>query len=60
MNLHMTIQHPEVWKIKKFDNIFLQLCNAVYKENTIEEWKKVASFRSSRKPTTKLLRTTKA
>ena len=27
---------PEVWQTRKFDNI-LQLCNAVYKQNTIEK-----------------------
>ena len=31
---------PEVWKTKKFDNILLQLCNVIYKQNTIEKWTK--------------------
>ena len=30
---------PEVWKTRKFDDV-LQLCNAMYKQNTIEEWTK--------------------
>ena len=29
----------EAWKTRKFDNI-LQLCNAPYKQNTIEKWMK--------------------
>ena len=31
---------PEIWKTTKFDNLILQLCNAMYKENTIEKWTK--------------------
>ena len=27
----------EVWKTRNFDNIFHRLCNAVYKQNTIEK-----------------------
>ena len=30
----------EVWKTRKFDYILLWLCNAVYKQNTIEKWMK--------------------
>ena len=29
---------PEVWKTRKFDDILLQYCNAVYKQNTIDRW----------------------
>ena len=32
---------PEVWKSR---NILLQLCNAVYKQNTIEKWAKNCIF----------------
>ena len=28
----------EIWKTRKFDNMFLWLCSAVYKQNTIEKW----------------------
>ena len=31
---------PEVWKTRKFDDILLQYCNAVYNQNTIDRWKK--------------------
>ena len=31
---------PDVWKTRKFDDIFLRLCNAVYEENAIEKWTK--------------------
>ena len=31
---------PEVWKTRKFDDILLRLCYAVYKQNTIEKWMK--------------------
>ena len=31
---------PEVWKTRKFDDILLQLCNAVYNQNTIDRWTK--------------------
>ena len=27
---------PEVWKIRQFDDIRLQHCNAVYNQNTID------------------------
>ena len=27
----------EVWKTRKFDDILLRICNAVYKQNTIEK-----------------------
>ena len=33
--------HPEVWKTKKFNEIFFRLCNAVYKQNTTEKWTKI-------------------
>ena len=29
---------PEEWKTRKFDDILLRLCNAVYNQNTIEIW----------------------
>ena len=31
---------PEVWKIRKFDDILLRQCNAVYSQNRIERWMK--------------------
>ena len=31
---------PEVWKIRQFDDILLQQCNAVYNQNRIERWMK--------------------
>ena len=31
---------PEVWKTRKFDEILLSLCNAIYKQNTTEKWRK--------------------
>ena len=31
---------PEVWKTRKFDNILLQHCNAVYNQNPIDRWMK--------------------
>ena len=31
---------PEVWKTRKFDNLLLRYCNAVYNQNTIERWAK--------------------
>ena len=31
---------PSVCKTRKFDNIFLQLCNTDNKQNTIEKWSK--------------------
>ena len=36
--------HPEVWKIRKVDDKFLQLCNAVHKQNTIANWTKDCIF----------------
>ena len=30
----------KVYKTRKFNNIFLKLCNEVYKQNTIEKWTK--------------------
>ena len=32
---------PEVWKTRKFDNILLRYCNAVYNQNIIDWWTKV-------------------
>ena len=29
---------PEVWKTRKFDDILLQYCNAVYNQNTTNRW----------------------
>ena len=29
---------PEVWKTRKFDDILLRQCNAVYSQNRIERW----------------------
>ena len=31
---------PEVWKSRKFDDILLRLCNAVYNQKAIEKWTK--------------------
>ena len=31
---------PEVWKTRKFDDILLRHCNAVYNQNTIDRWTK--------------------
>ena len=31
---------PEVWKIRKFDNILHRHCNAVYNQNPIDRWMK--------------------
>ena len=31
---------PEVWKTKKFNDILLRYCNAVYNQNTIDRWTK--------------------
>ena len=31
---------PEVWKTRKFNNILLRFCNAVYNQNTIDSWTK--------------------
>ena len=31
---------PDVWKTRKFDDLLLQYCNAVYNQNTIERWAK--------------------
>ena len=31
---------PEVWKTRKFDDILLRYCNAVYNQNTINRWTK--------------------
>ena len=29
---------PEIWKTRKFDDILLRYCNAVYNKNTIDRW----------------------
>ena len=31
---------PEVWKMRQFDDILLQHCNAVYNQNPIDRWTK--------------------
>ena len=31
---------PEVWKTRKFTDILLQYCNAMYSQNTIDRWTK--------------------
>ena len=31
---------PEVWETSQFDDILLQLCNAVYNQNLIDRWMK--------------------
>ena len=31
---------PELWKARKFDDILIRSCNAVYRQSTIEEWTK--------------------
>ena len=31
---------PEVWKIRKFDDLLLPYCNAVYNQNPTERWTK--------------------
>ena len=31
---------PEAWKTRKFNDLLLQYCNAVYNQNTIERWTK--------------------
>jgi len=31
---------PEVWKTRKFNDILLRLCNAVYRQNRIDKWTK--------------------
>ena len=31
---------PEVWKTRKFDNVWFRYCNAVYNQNTIDRWSK--------------------
>ena len=31
---------PEVWKTRKFNNILLRHCNAIYNQNTIDRWMK--------------------
>ena len=33
-----------VWKTRKFDDLLLQFCNAVYTQNTIERWTKGCSL----------------
>ena len=41
---------PEVWKIRKFNDLLLQYCNAVYNQN-IRDGQNAASSLSSRKVT---------
>ena len=31
---------PEIWKTRKFDNILLRHCNAIYNQNPIDRWMK--------------------
>ena len=31
---------PEVWKTRKFDDLLLKYCNAIYNKNTVERWTK--------------------
>ncbi len=31
---------PEVWKIRKFNDLLVQYCDTVYKQNTNERWTK--------------------
>ena len=40
---------PEVCKTRKFDDLHLRFCNAVYKHYTIEEWTKGCIFPFSKK-----------
>ena len=40
---------PEVWKIRKFDDLLLRFCNAVYNQNTIDRWTKDCIFPFSKK-----------
>ena len=35
---------PEVWKTRKFNDILLRYCNAIYDQNTIERWTKGGIF----------------
>ena len=48
----------EVWKTWIFDEIFLWLYNAVYKQKSIEKWTKGRSSPSSRETGSELQRTT--
>ena len=50
----------EIWKTKKFDNILLRSCNAVYKENTIEKWMKDCILPFPKNITLESSRTTEA
>ena len=34
---------PQVWKTRKFDDRLLRLCNAVYKQKTIDPWERYES-----------------
>ena len=52
---------PEVWKTSKVDNILLQLCNAIYKQNLKEnDEQKAVSFPFPRMETSDSIRITKA
>ena len=42
---------PEVWKTRRFDDILLRQCNAVYNQNRIERWMKGCILPSSKKAT---------
>ena len=43
---------PEIWKTRKFDNILLRQCNAVYNQNPIDRWMKgcILSFPKKGRP----------
>ena len=40
--IHLSVHRNKKQKVKKFDGILPQLCNTVYKQNSIEKWIKVA------------------
>ena len=40
---------PEVWKTRKFNDLLLWYCNAVYNQNTIERWTKICISPFSKK-----------
>ena len=39
---------PEVWKTRKFDDLLVQFCNTVYKQNTVKKWKNNCILHSSK------------
>ena len=51
--------HPEIWKTRKFDDLLLRYCTAVYNQNTIERRTKGCILLSTRNVTSELPRTTK-